>query len=627
MSILTKSTAVLGTVGIVAALAVTAPAAASATTAHGSWAQGHFLSGSIAGLSLDSIVGLTPAEVWNNGSQGTQEKVDPLAVSLLGSQAINVGAVRVSPDSVLHSTTVGGALSQYAMADKTGATMGASGTIGNGGAIGPNASNPNGALTLYLDRLIGSRFDAVITDLALKIQAIAANIHGNHHSVDGGYYIDGLTLSFTSPALAGISASVTKAIAAADAKLASLGGAHGDLAVALNAILVAANPALKLGANATVSISLEHNLKAVIAGLLSRTWGGAGVSFNVTTGKVTVDLNALVGGTLNNRPVNSELLTPATVHAIIATVASNVVSLAHQVIARVDVALNNLKLDVDVDLAVLTDQAPIVGQSCQYEDSHGNILSEVLGKLLGHLVCTPTSTLLPKLKTSVAVDVHGTVAQILSGQAPATAAARVLGIPVSLSASHIATSLGAVLKAKIFGIGGILSGIRSSCDGPLLDQANAGLLGSAGIEGVLSGILSLKVNVRDTNAGSGWGPVATNTVFSQTAMRVAVAPGTGSSGLTSVNLASASVAPTMTGNGPGVIGDPGTFGGPGTIGDPGTTETIPTGEVGGESTVQGSLAYTGVAIGSAIALLIALLITGAWLARKGYRRNHPTLEL
>ena len=55
-------------------------------------------------------------------------------------------------------------------------------------------------------------------------------------------------------------------------------------------------------------------------------------------------------------------------------------------------------------------------------------------------------------------------------------------------------------------------------DGPLLSQANAGLLGSTSIHGVLSDILSIKVNLQETRLNGGGMAVATNSVFTQTAL-------------------------------------------------------------------------------------------------------------
>lgn len=628
-----RSSAIVGAIGIVGGLLVAAPVAASATantsaatTTYATWAQGKFLSGSLAGLDLAKIAALTPATARNNGTQATQEVVDPLAVSLLGSTPINVGAVRVSPDTVLNTTSTGGALSQYARAEKAGTALGASGTVGSGGAIGPNASNPTGALNLSLDSLIGSSFASALTDLTLQIRAVAAQAKGTLQSVNGDYYIDGLTLTFTSPALAGISSTVLNAVGAADAKLDSLAGKDGELGVALRGILTAVNPALDLvGGDANVSITLNHDLRAVVSDLLDATWGGSGVTFNVTTGEVSIDLEKLVGGNLNNRPVNSEILTGAAVSKIVSTIASSVSTLADQVVSRVDTALSNLNVDVDADLSLLTDQAPVIGEVCQWQDGSGNILTELLGKLLGKLVCTPTTTLLPDLETSVAVDVHGTVDQVVNGQAPATATATVLSVPLTISSGRILEGLGLTLGDRIFGSTGILSQLRGLLDGPLLSQANAGLLGSTSIQTVLSDILSLRVNLQETALGGGGMAVAADSVFTQTALRVAVARGAGTNGLTTVNLASASVAPIVTTGGPGDPGDPDNPGDPDDPGTPGTPGT-PGGPGTPTATGPDGLAYTGVAVGAIIAALLGLLAAGAWLAREGYRRTHPPLE-
>jgi hypothetical protein len=619
---LRKSAAALGAIGLVGGLLFAGPAA-NAATPHATWAQGRFLSGSLAGLDLAKFAELTPATARNNGAQNSQEVVDPLAVSVLGSNPIALGAVRVSPDQVLDTSTTGGALSQYALAEKTGHAVGASGTVGKGGAIGPNASNPGSALTLSFDSLLGSGFSSALTDLKLQLEAVAAQATGNATTVTGDYYLDGLTLTFTSPALAKISDAVEKAVAAADAKLDDLTGRDGELAVALRGLLLAANPALDLGGSANVSITLSHDLKKAVADLLTATWGGSGVSFNVTTGKVAVDLGKLVGGDLNNLPVNTELLSGATVSKIVSTIGSNVSTLADQVVTRVKAALGNARLDVDADLKLLTDQAPVVGQLCQYEDAEGNILGELLGKLLGKLVCTPTTTILPKLETSASVDVHGTVAQVVDGQTPATVTAKVLGVPVSISSAHLLDVLGLTLGDRLFGSSGILAKVTSLVDGPLLAQANSGLLGSTGIGTVLSDILSLRVNLQETSLSGGGLAVPTNTVFTQTALRVSVAKGAGTTGLTTLSIAAASVAPTVTAAGePGGPGNPGDPGNP-VVDDPG--DTTPTGDVSSDEASQG-LAYTGVAVGTAIAALLALLAAGGWLAREGYRRNHPTLE-
>nr|WP_104096022.1 choice-of-anchor G family protein [Terrimesophilobacter mesophilus] len=609
---------------MVGALLIAAPATANAATDHGSWAQGQFLSGSLAGMSLDSFASLTPATARNSGRQSTQEVVDPLSVSLLGSAPLTVGSTRVSPDAIVDTATKGGVLSQYAMAAPDGSALGASGTVGSGGAIGPNASHPAGAMTLSLDRLLGDRYAAAVTDLALRLQAVAAQATGSPSTVAGDYYLDGLTLTFTSPAIAKVASLATAAASAADAKLDALGGKDGRLGIALKGFLLAANPALDLGANADVSVVITHDLRAVVTSLLGKSWGGSGVSIDLKTGKVALDLETLIGGDLNNLPVNTELLSPAVVSRVISTITGQLDEFTRQLTTRLDQSLRSVRLDVDADLKLLTEQAPVIGKICQYEDSNGNILGELVGKLLGTLVCTTTSTALPKLETSASVDVHGTLGQVLDGISPATVTAKVLGVPLTMSSAKLLSALGGVLGDRVFGTSGILGGITAALDGPLLAQANTGLLGSVGLTGILSDILSLRVNLQETTLGGGGLGVATNTVFTQTALRVAVARGAGDSGLTTLNVAAASVAPVVTAGsgGPGTPGDP--DGGSGAGGDGGGN--TPAGDIGDGGVHTGNLAFTGVSLAIIVGVLIALLTLGAWLAREGHRRNHPTLE-
>lgn len=614
-----KSIATLGVVGIIGGLLVAAPA--SAATPSVSFAQGQFLSGSLAGMNLSTLVELTPATAINNGSEPAEEVVDPLSASVLGSEPLALGAVRVSPDQVLETNTRGGALSQYAKADRSGVALGASGTVGQGGAIGPNASDPGSSLTLSFDSLLNASAKEAVADLKLEIQAIAAQASASATSASGDYYIDGATLSFTSPALADLTKTITNALGSVDSTLNGLNGKNGELGLALNSLLSSINPALNLTGAGTVSASVSVDLDAAVSDLLVAQYGGPGVTFNLATGLVTLDLEKLAGGSLNDRPVNTELLTTATVNSVVSTLSKNVDTLTDQILARVKVALENARVDIDADLNVLTEQAPLLKETCNYQDSSGNILSEALGKLLGTLVCTTTSTVLPKLQTSVAVDVHGTVAQVIAGTAPATATAKVLGVPVSVSTSRLLAPLGSILNTRLLGTGGVLAKVTQLLDGPLLAQANSGLLGANSVSSVLNDVLSITVNVQDTTAAPDAAANTVKSVFTQTALRVAVAAGaTGGSGLTTLNLASGSVGNAMidssTPGGPVTDPDPGTPGGPGT--DPGDTDGgTPSTTAGG----PGSLAYTGVAFGGLIALLLALLAAGAWLMREGYGRK------
>jgi len=625
---LRRSVATLGVVGIVGGLLVAAPVAASAeTTTNYSYAEGQYLSGSLAGLDLARLVELQPATASNSGGTTADETIDPLAVSLLGTEPLALGAVRVSPDRVINTSTRGGVLSQYARAASGGVALGASGTVGQGGAIGPNASNPGSAFTLAFDSLLSASANAVVTDLKLQVQAIAAQANASGDSHSGDYYIDGLTLTFVSPALAGLTGTVTNALGTTNGTLNGLNGQNGELALAVNALLKSINPALNLAGNANVAASVSVDLQAAVSDLLVQTYGGQGVTFDVSTGRVTVDLEKLVGGDLNNRPVNTELLTSATVNSIVTTLSTNVTTLTKQILDRVELALSNARVNIDADMILLTEQAPVLKQVCNYEDANGKVLSEVLGKLLGKLVCRTTSTLLPALQTSVSVDVHGTVAQVIAGTSPATVTAKVLGAPISISTSRLLAPLGNILNTRLLSDGGVLGKISSLLDGPLLTKANQGLLGTTGAAGVLTNVLSLTVNVQGMWDASGTATNSVETMFTQTALRVTVLGGANAgSGLTTLNLASGSVGnAAIDRENPGdPIPDPGPTDPPNGPGGPGSTPDEPTIP---SSSGPGSLAFTGVAIGGLIALLLALLAAGAWLIREGYGRKQTPVDL
>src|SRR5690606_20377811 len=100
------------------------------------------------------------------------------------------------------------------------------------------------------------------------------------------------------------------------------------------------------------------------------------------------------------------------------------------------------------------------------------------------------------------------------------------------------------------------------------------------------------------------------TRFTQTAVRISVLGGS----VSTINIAAATVGPNLVvadpdcvincDGGPGGPGDPG---GPGNPGNPDTTATD-------------RLATTGVGIATLIAVILALLAAGAYLAREGYRK-------
>jgi hypothetical protein len=629
-----KAAAITSTAAIGTALAIAMPTSASAATVHRSFAAGHFLSGTILGTNLDNVAALGGVTATNNGSQSTQTSRDPLKLSALNATLINQpNGIQLNLGKIIDA----GVQNEYAQAKSDGTSMASSGAVNNDGGIGVGAVGAgagNGNATVDLDSLLGGQFASVLSDVKLQAIAVAAQANAKDKTASGSYSLAGLKLNFTSPAIANLGDKVTAALDPVTGQLSDLNGANGALAKSVNNVTTNLNPVLNvLGANATVNAKVTANLQAALKPLLSGNYTTDGVTFNLQTGAVSVDLAKLLGGKLNNEPVGTQVLSDAVVEQILHGITSTVTSLGDQIEAKVKNALDNASVDVDVSLNTSTAQAPLVSKSCTKSSGSGSgsgsssgsgglggLVGGVLGgtvgtvtSKVGDLLCKTTTKLLPDLKTSAAVHVHGTVDQIISGKASqATAAVKVLGIPVTLNVNHILSGLGSTLTNHLLSSDGALSKLNSSLESKLVDPAVTGLLGDGSgsptsVTGALTNVLSVTLNNQNTSGG----------VFAETALRVSALPST-AGGVATVNLAAASVGPNVTTVTPVTPGDPGTPGNPPVGGNPSNPGT-PSNPVTPAS--FSNLAFTGLGIGTLVAVILALLAAGAYLVREGYRRN------
>jgi hypothetical protein len=614
-STLTKiaAMAVTGTLGT--ALALAAPLSASADSAPVSFGSGQFLSGSIGGVNLAQLAAIEAASAQNNGSQTTQVSRDPLGVSALGTTRINQPAgIQLNLGQIIDL----GAVNQYAQASKDGSSMAASGAVSNDGGIGVGkvGTAPNGSATVDLNSLLGSRFASVLTDLKLDTSDVAAQAAGALTNASGSYTLADLNLEFTSPAIAGLSGKVAQALGPINGQIASLDGPNGELAQSVNGVVAKINPLLNLtGANANVSANVSVDLNAALQPLLTGVYGNGAVTFNLQTGEVKVNLAQLLGGNLNHEPVGTEVLSDKVVNEILSGITGTIDTLANQIIAKAKDALNNAAVNVDATVNVATPQAPLLGQTCVDGGAGASGTGGLLGGLLGGstgagisgLLCTNTSKLLPALNTALAVHVHGTVGQLVSGTAPAaTATLTLLGVPVTVNLSDITTGIGTQLTDHLLDGTSGASGLNSALTTDLVDPAVTGLLGSgSSVENALSHVLSLTLNNQST-ATSGMG-----STFTETALRVQALPD-GSNGLATINLANATVGPNATVIVPTDPGSPSSPGSPGNPSTPGSPSI---------ATAFGNLAFTGVGIAGLVSAILALLAAGAYLVREGYRRN------
>ena len=606
-----KVAAIGATAALGSALALAAPLSASAATVHTAYAQGQFLSGSIAGTNLNKLAALGPAAATNNGKQSTQVSRNPLTVSALGSTLINQpNGARLNLGQIVNL----GALSQYAQAGKDGTSMASSGAINNDGGIGVGqvGTTTNGSASVDLDSLLNASFAKVLSDLNLKVTAVAAQANAKLKTASGRYSLAGLTLNFTSPAIGGLDSKVSSSLAPVVAQLGSLNGANGALAGSVNNAVSGINPLLNiLGAKATVNANVGANLSAAVKPILTGTYGSDGVTVNLQNGSVSVDLAAFLGGKLNNEPAGTQVLSDTVVNQILGKVTQSVTAVADQVKNKVTSALDNAPVNVDVALDESTPQAPIVSKVCTPDSSGGP-----LGGLVGGLLCKTTTKLLPDLKTSLGVHVHGTVSQIIGGHAAqANATLTLLGKPISVDVNHILSGLGSTLNSHLLDSTSAVSQLGSSLTTKLVDPAVTALVGSnASVGTALKSALSVTLNNQGKNSDG---------TFTETALRVQAIPGlSATGGLATINLASATVGPNVTTvvtpGGPTDPGDPGNPGTPTTPGSP-SNPGSPSAPVTPAS--FSNLAFTGVGIATLVAVILALLAAGAYLVREGYRRN------
>ena len=252
-----------------------------------------------------------------------------------------------------------------------------------------------------------------------------------------------------------------------------------------------------------------------------------------------------------------------------------------------------------------------------------------LGGLFGRSVAAPTlvkptlcevvRNVLPDLNSTVAVDIVGTVDDLIDGTAvKADVAVSLLNgtVPVNVDAALVIGGLGDGLEEGLFGEDGSVQELVDSLNAGLVNPAVTGLLGDGdSVSTILTDVVSLRANVQELE------PTAGGNTFTQTALRLTVLPTLSDGSAAQINLAQSSVGPNAT-----VVVPPDCTGGTCTPctgafcngGDPDPCFT----NCGPTFADSSRLAYTGVGIATLIAIILALLAAGAYLAREGYRRNH-----
>lgn len=632
---------VLGTAG---------PAAASVDRDSGTReasARGQFLSGSIAGVSLDRIVALEPARAANSGSEPDRIVDNPLIVSALGASLITLpSGLQLDLGSIVD----GGVAAQLARASADGSAAAGSGAIGRAGgaSLGVTTSGAGGDLALDLSAALDGALSDAIADVELRLSAVQASARADADGVTGDYSLAGAELLISSPAVAALGQKVSSALDGVTSRLDDLSRDDGRLALSIGAAL---NPLLgTAGIAADVDIAIDADVRGAVTPLLRTKYAARGISIDLESGTVAVDLATLAGGRLNDLPPGADLLSAGVLSPVLDGATGSIADLVDQIVAAVDEALRSATISVSTSASALTAQAPRYESECRDitreivrapsgsgsggsgssggSSGHGlvggllggigGLVGDVVGgvgDVVGEVVDTVTETVcrtvavpLPDLATGLELTLTANLGQASDGIVDTSVASLVvLGSRVDVPVPAVRSALAAVITAELFGDDGAIRELQQRLQVTLIDPALEALLGADGAS-ALGALLSVTVNEQEERAGGAG--------LTQTAARVTVGGEAGA--LIRLDVATAEVVGGVGGDdGPGESTDPEGPGGPGGPGtdDPATPAGF--GVPGGPD----RLAMTGVSALLAIIGLAAALLAASGLALRARRRS------
>jgi len=473
----------IGVFGLAGALIIAPAAAQAADPGPGTYAEGRFIAGTLAGSDLDRVLALDPATAVNDGSRPVAEERNPFSATALDAVTVDPGTVEVEGADGAEAGVIG----QYAIARDDGTAYASSGLIGANGAI---AVGPTGGAVAVVDlaTLLGDSLPAGLTGLRLEAAGIAAEAEMGPDGHRGDYALAAARLVLDVPAIAATRDQAETTVTRLQESVLDLGGASGPLADAVDRVLAAAG----LAGLADVDVSIDADLNGVLAALGDTVLRDDALTVDLAAGTATIDLAELPEGAgLADLEPGTELIGDGVLDDVVAGVQRLLGGWLDEVRLRLRAAIDHAEITVgahahvldevrtgDVVRTVTTPVTEIVdaltGQSLGTLDpatgavtsTIPSISSEVLAELLlGTAATSPLSGLLgplptvttrvtttvstvtepafSTLETAADVVVSGTLAGLRGGTAAdASATAMLLGVPVQLDAALVVDGLG-----------------------------------------------------------------------------------------------------------------------------------------------------------------------------------------
>ena len=539
-------------------------------------ATSRFLYGTVGGLPLDSVAGVTGIVSTNNGTTQTPVAGTPGASAAgtgyaapLSASAINA-AVLAGTSLSFPLTWPTGVYQQYARALDTGLSNSASGAVSNSGAIdtgAPGLSPGVGSLSLTTLPGIGTALGGLAT-VAVEVGAVAssASLDGCSYAWTGGtptpvqlnrqYLLSSLRVNATSPTVAALfttAGSVTNLVRAdvtgefgtnltsGEAETAISASGLGALSASvttglLSPLLNTLNGTLgllgvSLGVNGSSPLQAASTIVSVdlapVVTLLTSSYNDGFVTVNLATGAITVDVAALSGG-LNSRPANTELLTDAELVQVVNRVNAILEGRISAIRAALTTALESATVSVDLTVALKAGTVDVLSVRVGYA-----------GTLQQFVDGTATTPLVTVTGPQITVLGSGAVQTILNNVGITTLLGGILGTVSSVTTTVLDTA-----QAQAFDelLGTQLDSVLTAANG----LEDAALVVLAPLLADLGTLLSLTLNAQPDKANAVGTPSASpqSDEYFVSALRVGVL--NGATSLLNVWLATSSVGANAT---------------------------------------------------------------------------------
>lgn len=302
---LAKNSLALGLATMIVTAGLSFSANGASTTRYVAHSEARFLAGT------SGIAELTDA--ISRAIEGESADCSKATVKASDCNVVNENSDISLPLGGLASLSLG-AVDNYASAKSDGTSRASSGVIGDNGFIDTDYDGTKGSVTLNLSNgsLTGPIGDA-LADVTAKIGAVSGQADANKNTVTRDYNIAGATVEADLKILDTINTQLASALGGYNL-LGTLSGTN-EITLSrlsqlfptqLAPLLDGLGELTSLIADLTITFPSINDLTSALS-----DFSGNGVNIDVSTGKVTVDLEALLtskGLDINNLPANTDLL-------------------------------------------------------------------------------------------------------------------------------------------------------------------------------------------------------------------------------------------------------------------------------------------------------------------------------